>query len=225
MYSQQDFPYSGYDDKNYDSSEGDQQQRAYGPAGGPQQAGAFSMGSGQQHGGYPSMHQMSQQHGGYPSMGQMGQQYSGYPSMQHTGQQFGGFQAGQQQFSPFMPGTPMPPPPQFVQQAQQPFSPFLQVPGMLPIEMSYIENILRLNRGKVGTFYMTFENNDRWNAKIFKGVIEAAGRDHIIISDPQTDKRYLLLMVNLDYVTFDEEIEYDYPFDGAQQQMAAYAPR
>ncbi|WP_441007552.1 spore coat protein GerQ [Thalassobacillus devorans] len=85
--------------------------------------------------------------------------------------------------------------------------------GMLQTEESYIENILRLNRGKEATVYMTFENNDQWNAKIFKGIIEAAGRDHIILSDPQSGKRYLLLMVYLDYITFDEEIEYSYPFN------------
>nr|WP_246056130.1 spore coat protein GerQ [Alteribacter natronophilus] len=140
-------------------------------------------------------------------------------------------QTGQQQF---LPGTPEPPPPQFAQQqaGQQQAGPFAmtaQMPGQLPIEQSYIENILRLNRGKVGTFYMTFEFNEKWNAKIFKGVVEAAGRDHIILSDPQTDKRYLLLMVNLDYVTFDEPLEYEYPFaEGGpigQQQLAQYSPR
>ncbi|MBU5594829.1 spore coat protein GerQ [Amphibacillus sp. MSJ-3] len=83
--------------------------------------------------------------------------------------------------------------------------------NMLPLEQSYVENILRLNRGKVATIYMTFENNERWNAKIFKGIIEAAGRDHIIISDPETEKRYLLLTIYLDYITFDERINYDYP--------------
>ncbi|WP_203363458.1 spore coat protein GerQ [Bacillus sp. REN10] len=98
-----------------------------------------------------------------------------------------------------------------------------QVPGMLPLEESYIENILRLNRGKVATVYMTFENNREWNAKIFKGVIEAAGRDHLVLSDPQTGRRYLLLMVYLDYITFDEEIEYQYPFGGSQ--LASYPPR
>ncbi|WP_432806954.1 spore coat protein GerQ [Paenibacillus camelliae] len=81
-------------------------------------------------------------------------------------------------------------------------------------EESYVENILRLNRGKVGTFYMTYENNSQWNAKIFVGIIEAAGRDHIIISDPRTGQRHLLLMLNLDYVTFDEPINYEYPFHG-----------
>ncbi|OAJ76272.1 spore coat protein GerQ [Brevibacillus sp. SKDU10] len=81
--------------------------------------------------------------------------------------------------------------------------------GPLPVvEESYVENILRFNRGKIGTFYMTYENNSEWNAKIFRGVIETAGRDHIIISDPQTGMRFLLLTLNLDYVTFDEEINY-----------------
>jgi spore germination protein Q len=84
-------------------------------------------------------------------------------------------------------------------------------PGGIPMEESYIENILRLNLGKVATIYMTFENNSEWNAKIFKGIVEAAGRDHIVISDPQTGVRYLLLMVNLDYITFDEELNYSYP--------------
>ncbi|WLD95486.1 spore coat protein GerQ [Alkalihalobacillus sp. AL-G] len=100
-----------------------------------------------------------------------------------------------------------------------------QVAEQLPVEQSYIENILRLNRGKVGTFYMTFEGNPKWTAKIFKGVIEAAGRDHIIISDPETGKRYLLLMVYLDYVTFDEEIEYSYPYGGQSEQITTYSPR
>ncbi|MFC5447643.1 spore coat protein GerQ [Paenibacillus aestuarii] len=89
-------------------------------------------------------------------------------------------------------------------------------PGQLPMEQSFIENILRLNLGKMATLYMTYENNSEWNAKIFKGRLEAAGRDHIIISDPTTGMRYLLLMVNLDYITFDEELNYYYPYGGGQ---------
>lgn len=98
-----------------------------------------------------------------------------------------------------------------------------QIPSGLPLEQSYIENILRLNRGKVATVYMTFENNSEWNAKIFKGRVEAAGRDHIILVDLETGMRYLLLMVNLDYITFDEPLEYEYPL--TQQQLAQYSPR
>ncbi|HLS07014.1 MAG TPA: spore coat protein GerQ [Bacillota bacterium] len=92
---------------------------------------------------------------------------------------------------------------------------------MLPLEQSYIENILRLNRGKQAVVYMTIDQE----TKTFEGIIEAAGRDHIILSDPETDRRYLLLMVYLDYVVFHEEIEYEYPFDGAQNQLANYPQR
>jgi spore germination protein Q len=83
--------------------------------------------------------------------------------------------------------------------------------GFIPFEQSYIENILRLNRGKIATVYMNFENS-QWGSKIFRGTIEAAGKDHIIIRDTATEMRYLLLMIYLNYITFDEEINYEYPF-------------
>ena len=78
-------------------------------------------------------------------------------------------------------------------------------------EQSYIENILRLNLGKMVSVYMNFENS-QWGSKVFKGKLEAAGKDHIIISEPQTGIRYLLLSIYLDYITFDEEINYYYPY-------------
>jgi spore germination protein Q len=77
-------------------------------------------------------------------------------------------------------------------------------------QTSYIENILRLNAGKVATIYMSFENNSQWANKVFTGVIEAAGKDHIILRDQNSTKRYLLLMIYVDYITFDSEINYFY---------------
>lgn len=115
--------------------------------------------------------------------------------------------------------------PQQQQQPQAQQVPANGVEGMLPLEQSYIENILRLNRGKRVSVYMTFEENEQWNAQIFKGVIEAAGRDHIIISDPQTGKRYLLLMVYLDYVVFEDEIDYEYPLAAGNGQFTSQPPR
>ena len=79
---------------------------------------------------------------------------------------------------------------------------------MLNIEQSYIENILRLNRGKIATFYFSFPDSVDWRDKTFTGIIEAAGRDHIIISDPNTGKWHLLLMIYLNYVDFEEKINY-----------------
>lgn len=78
-------------------------------------------------------------------------------------------------------------------------------------EESYIENILRLNRGKTGTFYMTYSDSLEWRDRVYRGVIEAAGRDHIIVSDNRDGKRYILLTVYLDWVEFSEEINYEYP--------------
>ena len=102
-----------------------------------------------------------------------------------------------------------------------PIPPYMGYPGGFPPypnnqqadmdESSYIENILRLNLGKIVSVYMNFENS-QWGSKIFKGKLEAAGKDHIIISDPSNNMRYLLLTIYLNYVTFDEEINYYYPY-------------
>ena len=92
-----------------------------------------------------------------------------------------------------------------IQQPTQPQNPFTQ-------EQSYIENILRLNRGKQATIYMNFETGSPNGNMIFKGTIEAAGKDHIILSDKNTGTRYMLLTIYLLYITFDEEINYYYPY-------------
>ena len=84
-------------------------------------------------------------------------------------------------------------------------------------EQSYIENILRLNLGKTVNVYMNFENS-QWGSKVFKGTLEAAGKDHIIVSDLNNGTRYLLLSIYLDYITFDEEINYYYPYPQINSQ-------
>ena len=78
----------------------------------------------------------------------------------------------------------------------------------LPMEQSYIENILRLNIGKKVNVYMSYSDSVEWRDKMYTGIIEQAGRDHLIISDPSTGKWYLLLMIYLDYVEFNEKINY-----------------
>ena len=85
-------------------------------------------------------------------------------------------------------------------------------PGQISdFEESYIENILRLNKGKIGTFYMTYNDSLEYRDKVYRGIIQAAGKDHIVISDTRDGKRYILLLVYLDYVEFDEPINYEYP--------------
>lgn len=80
--------------------------------------------------------------------------------------------------------------------------------NVLPQEESYVENILRQNKGKIASFYMTYTDSNEWRDRIFTGVVEQAARDHIVISDPKTGKWYLLLTIYLDFIVFDEEIDY-----------------
>jgi spore germination protein Q len=76
------------------------------------------------------------------------------------------------------------------------------------IEQSYVENILRHNRGKIATVYMTFTGNQQ---QVFVGYVVGAGRDHIVLRDVNSTKTYVLLTIYLDYITFDEEIALPYP--------------
>ncbi|MFZ5826381.1 MAG: spore coat protein GerQ, partial [Bacillota bacterium] len=62
---------------------------------------------------------------------------------------------------------------------------------------------------KVATVYTTNENNPEWAARVFKGRVENAARDHVVLSDPETGVRYVILMVNIDFITFDEPLRYE----------------
>ncbi len=81
-----------------------------------------------------------------------------------------------------------------------------------PMEQSYIENILRANKGKQARIHMTFPDSTEFRDREFVGIIEQSGRDHIILSDPATGKWYLLLMIYVDFITFDEKINYSLDF-------------
>ncbi len=76
----------------------------------------------------------------------------------------------------------------------------------IPDEQSYIENILRVNKGKKVSVYQSFSDAGEWKDSIFTGIIEQSGRDHIILSDPQTGNWYLLLMIYVNFIKFDEPI-------------------
>ena len=58
----------------------------------------------------------------------------------------------------------------------------------MSMQQSYIENILRHNKGKKIKAYVSFPDANEWKDKVFEGIIEQAGRDHLIISDSHTGK-------------------------------------
>ena len=85
---------------------------------------------------------------------------------------------------------------------------YLDQNSPMMFEQSYIENILRMNKGKKATIHMTFPDSEEFKDREFKGIVEQSGRDHIILSDPESGKWYLLLMIYVDFITFDEQINY-----------------
>ncbi len=80
-------------------------------------------------------------------------------------------------------------------------------------EESYIENILRLNRGKVGTFYFTIPSGnvsetEGGTTRVVQGAVVEAGRDHAIIAETGTGHTYLFPMIYFDFAEFTEPINY-----------------
>ena len=82
----------------------------------------------------------------------------------------------------------------------------------LPMEQSYIENILRLNKGKKVRIHASYPDSNEWRDRVFSGIIEEAGRDHVILSDPASGRWYLIIMIYINFVEFEEKINYSHGF-------------
>lgn len=78
----------------------------------------------------------------------------------------------------------------------------------LEMEQSYIENILRNNIGKKVRVHASFSDSVEWRDRVFTGIIEHAGRDNLIINDIENNVNYLILMIYVDFVEFNEKITY-----------------
>ena len=78
----------------------------------------------------------------------------------------------------------------------------------LPMEQSLIENILRLNKGKKVKAYVSYPDSSSWQNKVYDGIIEEAGRDHLIVRDTKEGTWYLIRLIYLNYVEFEEKINY-----------------
>lgn len=82
----------------------------------------------------------------------------------------------------------------------------------LPQEQSFIENILRLNKSKKIKAYVSYPDSSAWQNKVYEGILEEAGKDHLIIRDPISNTWYLIRIIYLNYVEFMEPINYKYPY-------------
>lgn len=82
----------------------------------------------------------------------------------------------------------------------------------LTMEQSYIENILRLNKGRKVKAYVSYPDSSAWQNKIYEGIIEEAGKDHLIIYDNANNLWYLIRIIYLNYVEFIEPIIYSHAY-------------
>ena len=80
----------------------------------------------------------------------------------------------------------------------------IEVP--INIEDNYIENVLKFNKGKSIKVYASYPVSSTWKDSIYDGVIEESGKDYLIISDPNTGKWYIIPILYINYLEFDEKI-------------------
>jgi spore germination protein Q len=76
------------------------------------------------------------------------------------------------------------------------------------LEESYIENILRNNKGKKVKAHASFSDSVMWRDRVFEGIILNAGRDNLVLYNEEENKHYLILMIYIDFFEFDDEITY-----------------
>lgn len=68
----------------------------------------------------------------------------------------------------------------------------------------YLNDILKTNLNKKVKINMAFPNDKQE----FSGIIEQLGNDYIILSEPSTGNWKLLPLIYLNYITFEEKINY-----------------
>ena len=75
------------------------------------------------------------------------------------------------------------------------------------INIPRIEELLKFNKGKKITLHMGFPNSNEHKDII--GILEQSNEEYITLSNPQTGAWNLLPTIYIDYITFDENINYN----------------
>lgn len=68
---------------------------------------------------------------------------------------------------------------------------------------SFYESIISMNKGKKVKIYLNTENKE------ISGIIEQIGNDFIVVSDPLNNTYNLIPMKCINYITFEEKINYN----------------
>ena len=63
---------------------------------------------------------------------------------------------------------------------------------------NYVDEYLRSNIGKKIEVHTSFSDSIEWRDSIFKGTLEATGKDYIVVNTD--NKKYIIWSIYLDYV-------------------------
>jgi spore germination protein Q len=75
------------------------------------------------------------------------------------------------------------------------------------INIPHIEELLKFNKGKKITIHMGFPNSNEH--KDITGILEQSNEEYITLSNPQTGVWHILPTIYIDYISFDENINYN----------------
>lgn len=71
----------------------------------------------------------------------------------------------------------------------------------------YINELLRLNKGKRVTLYVSYPNSRESQDKVFKGTMITSGDDYIVLKN-ELNQSLIVWLYNVNYFVFDEEISF-----------------
>ncbi|MBQ8891854.1 MAG: spore coat protein GerQ [Bacilli bacterium] len=70
----------------------------------------------------------------------------------------------------------------------------------------FAEDVLAKNKGKYVKLYMSFTDSKEWCDRIFEGTLESWGRDFILLKDKNSNKRYMVWNLYIDFIEFFEPV-------------------
>ena len=73
-------------------------------------------------------------------------------------------------------------------------------------KLMFAEDVLSKNKGKNIKVYMSFTDSKEWCDRIFEGTLESWGRDYILLKDKNSNKRYMVWNLYIDFIEFFEPV-------------------
>lgn len=68
---------------------------------------------------------------------------------------------------------------------------------------TFVNTVLRNTIGRRAQLYFSYPDSDKWRDIVYDGIIEVIGEDYIIITDFETRKIQVLLMLYLEWVEYE----------------------